>query len=78
MAKSTLMFDIVAGPTWCIPTSTAPLKHILTRNMQVSPGKRISLRSECIDHLGKWSKLMERGVISNTKYEELQENILKD
>ena len=44
----------------------------------VSPVKRISLRSECIDQLDKWSKLMDRGVISSTEYEELQQKIMKD
>ena len=29
----------------------------------VSPGKRITLRSECIDQLDKWHSLKERGVI---------------
>ena len=32
-----------------------------------SPGKRIFLRSQCIDQLDKWIKLMERGVISDTE-----------
>ena len=30
-----------------------------------SPGKRIRLRSKCIDQLTKWHKLMEAGVISD-------------
>lgn len=36
----------------------------------VSPGKRISLRSECINQLDKWHQLKERGVISNDQYED--------
>jgi hypothetical protein len=36
----------------------------------VSLSKGISLRAECIDQLDKWSKLMERGVISDTEYGE--------
>ena len=42
----------------------------------VSPGKRISLRSECINQLDKWHQLKERGVISNEEYEELHKTIL--
>jgi hypothetical protein len=33
----------------------------------VSPGKRISLRSECINQLDKRHQLKERGVITNEK-----------
>ena len=44
----------------------------------VSPGKRISLRSECINQLDKWHQLKERGVISNEEYEDLQKTILVD
>ena len=44
----------------------------------VSPGKRISLRSECINQLDKWHQLKERGVIGSDQYEELQQTILTD
>lgn len=44
----------------------------------VSPGKRISLRSECINQLDKWHQLKERGVISGDQYDELQKTILTD
>ena len=44
----------------------------------VSPGKRISLRSECINQLDKWHQLKERGVITGEQYEELQKTILVD
>ena len=44
----------------------------------VSPGERVSLRSECINQLDKWHQLRERGVISNEQYEDLQKTILTD
>ena len=44
----------------------------------LSPGKRINMRSECIDQLEKWHKLMECGAISNDQYKELKDTILKD
>ena len=34
----------------------------------ISPGKRITLYSECIDQLDKWYKLKERGVITKEEY----------
>ena len=46
--------------------------------VSVSPGKRIPLRSECINQLDKWNQLKERGVISSDQYQELQEKILQD
>ena len=44
----------------------------------VSPGKRITLRSECIDQLDKWHNLKERRVISKEEYDNLQKTILTD
>ena len=44
----------------------------------LSPGRRINMRSECIDQLEKWHKLMECGAISNEQYAELKDTILKD
>ena len=44
----------------------------------LSPRKRISKRSECIDQLEKWHRLMESGAISADQYDELQKTILAD
>ena len=44
----------------------------------MSPAKRITLRSECIDQLEKWHKLMERGAISMEQYKDIQDTILND
>ena len=43
-----------------------------------SPGKRINMRSQCIDQLDKWHALMEKGAISSKEYGELQKTILDD
>lgn len=43
-----------------------------------SPGKRIHLRSQCIDQLTKWHKLMEEGAISEEEYEDMHSTILSD
>ena len=51
------------------------LESLVSLPVNVSLGKRINMRSECIDQLEKWHRLMECGSISN---EELQETTLKD
>ena len=44
----------------------------------VSPGKRLQMRSECIDQLDKWHQLMEKGAITAEQYKEIQDNIMND
>ena len=44
----------------------------------VSPGKKLSMRSECIDQLDKWYCLMEKGVIDAEQYKAIQDNIMRD
>ena len=43
-----------------------------------SPGKRIGLRTQCIDQLTKWHKLREDGVISDEEYREMHKTIMSD
>lgn len=43
-----------------------------------SPGKRIQLRTQCIDQLTKWHKLLEDQVISSDEYAEMHKTILSD
>ena len=47
-------------------------------SMAVSPGKRVSLRSECINQLDKWHSLLEKGVISQEQYDGVQKTIMSD
>lgn len=44
----------------------------------VSPGKRISMRGQCVDQLLKFRELFEKGVISNEQYDVFQASILND
>ena len=44
----------------------------------VSPGKKVTLRSECIQQLDKWHDLLVRGVISEEQYKEFKDTILAD
>ena len=39
-------------------------KSVRVERQGISPAKRITLRSECIDQLEKWHSLMERGAIT--------------
>lgn len=43
-----------------------------------SPGKRIQLRTQCIDQLTKWHRLLENRVISEEEYEEMHKTIMTD
>ena len=60
-------------------------KHIAMKNKtstlaELSPVKRINLRTECINQLDKWHThmLLEKGAISSEQYTQLQETILGD
>lgn len=44
----------------------------------VSPGKRVSLRTECMEQLSKWHSLLEKHVITQNHYDKVQQTILKD
>ena len=54
------------------------LKGSTAESQGISPAKRITLRSECIDQLDKWHKLMERGAITPDQYKDLQDTIMND
>lgn len=43
-----------------------------------SPGKRIELRTQCIDQLTKWHKLKEDGVIADDEYQAMHKTIMND
>ena len=61
--------------------STTPVKQgnaVVRVSPGVSPGKRLSMRSELIDQLGKCVSLLEKGALSQEEYDELQKNIKTD
>ena len=43
-----------------------------------SPGRRVSIGSECIDQLQKWHSLLKCGAITKEQYDELQSTIMSD
>ena len=62
--------NIEGGPS---PKADSPHKAV-----GVSPGKRVSLRTECISQLDKWHSLLQKKCITQVEYDELRTNILKD
>ena len=44
----------------------------------ISPGKRINLRSQCMDQIEKWHQLFTKGIISEEQYKELVDKVWKD
>ena len=44
----------------------------------ISPGKRVNLRSECMDQLDKSLSLLQKGCITQEQYDNLRDKILKD
>jgi len=44
----------------------------------VSPGRRVGIRSECIDQLHKWHTLHQLGAVTKKQYDKLQTSILSD
>ena len=61
-----------SGKSSVTSSSTAP------STLVTSPGRRVSIRSECIDQLQKWHALLDCGAISKDQYDELQATILSD
>ena len=53
-------------------------KKISDPSSSMPPGKRINLRSECMDQLNKWHDLLEKGAISQTQYDEFKKKIIGD
>ena len=49
-----------------------------TSSVGVSPGRRVGLRTECIDQLKKWHALLVDGAITKAQYDDFQAKILND
>ena len=49
-----------------------------TSSVGVSPGRRVGLRTECIDQLKKWHALLLDGAITKAQYDDFQAKILSD
>ena len=58
--------------------SDPPSSSVKANPGTLSPGKRVHLRSECIDQLSHWHSLKESGGITSEEYDELRKNIIGD
>ena len=58
----------------CNPTENVPRNP----SQGVSPSKRLQMRSQCIEQLGRWHTLLEKGGITKGQYDELQATIFQD
>lgn len=67
--------DDTADPQHALSMSTDKPSSIA---VSLSPGKRVSLRTECIDQLSKWHQLLEKGGIDKEQYDSLQKAIIGD
>ena len=54
------------------------MRKIGGASCSASPGKRIQLRSECMDQLQKWLDLKSKDVITQEQYDQLQLKIMND
>ena len=73
--KSRSRKDDTGNPQHALPMSTDKPNSIA---VSLSPGKRVSLRTECIDQLSKWHQLLEKGGINKQQYDSLQKAIIGD
>ena len=67
--------DDTADPQHALSMSTDKPNSIA---VSLSPGMRVSLRTECIDQLSKWHQLLEKGGIDKEQYDSLQKAIIGD
>ena len=68
--------DDTADPQHALAISTTAKPSSIA--VSLSPGKRVSLRTECIDQLSKWHQLLEKGGIDKEQYDSLQKAIIGD
>lgn len=50
----------------------------LPQQTELSPAKRVNLRTQYLEQLKGWQDLMQKGGISKEQYEELQADILSE
>ena len=60
------------------PQGKAPESKWATLSSGVSPGRKVNIRSELINQLDKWHKLLDSSVITQDEYDELKGKILSD
>lgn len=67
------------GTSTIVPDiGTPPKAATNTNTVGISPGRKIHMRSECIEQLQKIGQLLESGNISQDQYGKLQDSIMND
>jgi len=61
-----------------VVTNSASTANFTSTVVGISPGKRINLRTECIQQLQQLGELLDKGNITSDQYEKLQETIVSD
>ena len=59
-------------------TTTITNASTISDSEHISTSERINLRSECMKQMESWHSLLEKGVVTQDQYDELQSSILKD
>ena len=59
-------------------SATISRGNFASTSATISPGKRVNLRSECMDQLDKSLSLLRKGCITQEQYDKLKDEILKD
>lgn len=59
-------------------THTSASQSTTPPSTSVSPCKRLSMRTACIEQMDKWHSLLEKGGITQQQYDELQDKIMSD
>ena len=70
--------DSESSPASSSHSSAASTSASAASTPSTSPGRRVSIRSECIDQLKKWHALLDCRAITKEQYDEIQGTILSD
>jgi len=59
-------------------THTVASDPVMPAQTGVSPCKRLTMPTACIEQMDKWHSLLEKGGITQQQYDQLQEKIMSD
>ena len=76
--KGTRQIARPSGPSTSDSSLTASVESHQAASTNVSPCKRVTLRTACIEQMDKWHSLLEKSVITKQQYDQLQDKIMSD
>ena len=77
-SKSTNAGPAGATPTRATSSGATATGATATKDVSASPGKRITLRGQCIDQLIRLQQLFDQGGLTIEQYTEMKEGIMKE